>query len=87
MASNVINRYVWLLNTLLQHKELSLKEISNLWKNSGLGDNKPLPRRTFQMHRDAIEDLFNIVGYHIESRGISDHFGSDTVYFFGLLPF
>ena len=60
MASNVINRYVWLLNTLLQHKELSLKEISNLWKNGGLGDNKPLPRRTFQMHRDAIEDLFNI---------------------------
>ena len=60
MASNVINRYVWLLNTLLQHKELSLKEISNLWKNSGLGDNKPLARRTFQMHRDAIEDLFNI---------------------------
>ena len=32
MASNVINRYVWLLNTLLQHKELSLKEISKLWK-------------------------------------------------------
>ena len=60
MASNVINRYVWLLNTLLQHKELSLKEISKLWQNSGLGDNKPLPRRTFQMHRDAIEDLFNI---------------------------
>ena len=60
MASNVINRYVWLLNTLLQHKELSLKEISNLWINSGLGDNKPLPRRTFQMHREAIEDLFNI---------------------------
>ena len=60
MASNVINRYVWLLNTLLQHKELSLKEISALWQNSGLGDNKPLPRRTFQMHREAVEALFNI---------------------------
>ena len=60
MASNVINRYVWLLNTLLQHKELSLKEISTLWQNSGLGDNKPLPRRTFQMHREAVESLFNI---------------------------
>ena len=60
MASNVINRYVWLLNTLLQHKELSLKEISALWQNSGLGDNKPLPRRTFQMHREAVESLFNI---------------------------
>ena len=60
MASNVINRYVWLLNTLLQHKELSLKEISALWQNSGLGDNKPLPRRTFQMHREAVETLFNI---------------------------
>ena len=75
MASNVINRYVWLLNTLLQHKELSLKEISNMWKNSGLGDNKPLPRRTFQMHRNAIEELFGINinynaysnVYHIES--------------------
>ena len=33
------------------------------------------------------EDLLNIVGYHIESWGIGDHFGSDTVYFFGLLPF
>ena len=60
MASNVINRYVWLLNTLLQHKELSLKEISTLWQNSGLGDNKPLARRTFQMHREAVESLFNI---------------------------
>lgn len=68
MASNVINRYVWLLNTLLQHKELSLKEISNLWKNSGLGDNKPLARRTFQMHRDAIEDLFAInINYNASS--------------------
>ena len=60
MASNVINRYVWLLNTLLQHKELSFKEISELWKSSGLGDNKPLARRTFHLHRNAIEDLFNI---------------------------
>ena len=68
MASNVINRYVWLLNTLLQHKELSLKEISTLWQNSGLGDNKPLARRTFQMHRDAIEDLFAInINYNASS--------------------
>lgn len=60
MASNVINRYVWLLNTLLQQKTLSLREISELWQKSGLGDNKPLARRTFQMHRNAIEELFNI---------------------------
>ena len=68
MASNVINRYVWLLNTLLQHKELSLKEISKLWQNSGLGDSKPLARRTFQMHRDTIEDLFAInINYNAPS--------------------
>ena len=68
MASNVINRYVWLLNTLLQHKELSLKEISKLWQNSGLGDNKPLARRTFQMHRDAIEELFAVkINYNAPS--------------------
>ena len=68
MASNVINRYVWLLNTLLQHKELSFKEIGELWKSSGLGDNKPLARRTFQMHRDAIEDLFAInINYNASS--------------------
>lgn len=60
MSSNVINRYVWLLNTLLQQKALSLREISELWQKSGLGDNKPLARRTFQMHRNAIEELFNI---------------------------
>ena len=69
MASNVINRYVWLLNTLLQEKELSFSEISKRWANSGLGDNKPLARRTFILHKHAIEEMFNvIIDYSSSSR-------------------
>ena len=72
MASNVINRYVWLLNTLLQEKELSLSEISKRWENSGLGDNKPLARRTFILHKHAIEEMFNvIIDYSSSSRRYS----------------
>lgn len=75
MASNVINRYIWLLNTLLQQKRVSFREISEAWQHSYLGDNKPLARRTFHLHKNAIEDMFNVVirydsssnHYYIES--------------------
>lgn len=60
MASNVINRYIWLLNTLLQQKRVSFREISEAWERSYLGDNKPLARRTFHLHKNAVEEMFNV---------------------------
>ena len=60
MISKTFNRYIWLLNTLLQHKQLSFEEINELWKESCLGDCAPLPLRTFHQHKSAVEELFGI---------------------------
>ncbi|MBR2442770.1 MAG: WYL domain-containing protein, partial [Rikenellaceae bacterium] len=60
MASKAINRYVWLLNTLMQRKSLTFKEICDLWDRSSLNDGKPLALRTFHQHREAIAELFGV---------------------------
>jgi hypothetical protein len=71
MGSKTINRYVWLLDMLLQKKKLTYEEISNLWEKSFLGDGNPLPLRTFHQHKNAIEEMFGVEikcnasdGYH-----------------------
>ena len=60
MATKAINRYVWLLNTLMQRKSLTYKEICELWDRSSLGDGKQLALRTFHQHREAIAELFGV---------------------------
>ena len=50
MVSKTFNRYIWLLNTLLQQR----------WKDSYLGDGKPLALRTFHVHREAIAELLGL---------------------------
>ena len=57
MISKTFNRYIWLLNTLLQHRRLTFEEISCRWKDSCLGDGRPLALRTFHMHRENNEEL------------------------------
>ena len=60
MISKTFNRYIWLLNTLLQYKQLTFEEINVLWKESCLGDGTPLPLRTFHQHKNAVEELFGV---------------------------
>ena len=60
MATKAINRYVWLLNTLMQHKRLTFKEICDLWERSSLNEGKALALRTFHQHREDIAELFGV---------------------------
>ncbi len=70
MAKNYFNRYVWLLDTLMQHEYLTLTEINELWQKSALNkDGIFLPPRTFHNHREAILDTFGIKIEFDKSRG------------------
>lgn len=60
MISTTFNRYIWLVNTLIQAGRLTFEEISRKWERSSLGEGKPLPIRTFHDHRKAVEELFQI---------------------------
>lgn len=71
MGSKTINRYIWLLDVLLQKKKMTFEEVSYLWEKSCLGDGNPLPLRTFHQHKKAIEEMFGVEikcnpsdGYH-----------------------
>ncbi len=79
MAKNYFNRYVWLLDTIMQHGYLPLTEISDLWQQSALNkDGSFLPPRTFHNHRNAILDTFGIKiefdkarGYYISDKDLN----------------
>lgn len=52
-------RYAWLIDTLHRHGPCSLREIDRCWtKETTLNpDGEPLSRRTFQQHKEAINEL------------------------------
>lgn len=56
----LINRYVWLVDTLTRYDRLTRREINNLWKRSAYGDGNDMPERTFFYYRRAIEENFHI---------------------------
>jgi len=60
MARNLVNRYVWLVDTIARYGRVTLKEINRAWLHSDISDGKPLARRTFFHYRDAVEDMFDI---------------------------
>ncbi len=78
MAKNLLNRYVWLIDTIHRYGRITQKELSDLWqRNEKLSVGNPLPRRTFHAYRKAIEEMFDVniecdtstYEYYIEDEG------------------
>ena len=58
----VFRRYLWLYEVLSSYGPVGYEEIAELWSRSGLNDDhSPLPHKTFENHRRAVETLFDIV--------------------------
>ena len=61
-TSNLFNRYVWLVDTIYRRGKIIFEEISDLWSRSALNETgEDLPLRTFHNHRQAIEQMFDII--------------------------
>lgn len=60
MARNLVNRYVWLVDTITRYGRISLKALNEAWLRSDISEGKPLARRTFFHYRDGIEEMFDI---------------------------
>jgi len=61
MSSNLLARYIWIVDTVRRHGRISRSELNQKWRLSQFSDGgSPLPRRTFYNYRQAIEELFNI---------------------------
>lgn len=60
MARNLINRYVWLVDTISRYGRITLKDLNEAWLRSDISQGKPLARRTFFHYRDGVEEMFDI---------------------------
>ena len=61
MAKDLLNRYVWLVDTIRRYGRITRRELDDCWRRSRFSDgDTALPRRTFYNYRQAIEDLFDI---------------------------
>lgn len=60
MASEVLNRYIWLVELLNRTGPITLKEINRHWERSQYYDLQSIPMKTFQNHRKRIQEIFGI---------------------------
>ena len=60
MSRNLLNKYIWLLETIERHGRLSRAELNDLWLASDISGGEPLARRTFYNYRNGIEEIFGI---------------------------
>ena len=77
----MINRYVWLVDTISRYGRITLKELNEAWLRSDISEGRPLARRTFFHYRDGVEEMFDIniqcdkstFEYYIDDSGGEDN--------------
>ncbi len=60
MARDLINKYVWLVDTLNRYERLTKEELRRMWLRSPVSEGEPLPDRTFYHYRRSVEEIFHI---------------------------
>lgn len=60
MSKHVINKYIWLVDTIQRYGRITRDKLNELWVNSSLSDGEPMSRRTFYNYRQGISEMFNI---------------------------
>lgn len=60
MLNNLLDKYVWILDTINRYGKIGRRNLDELWKKSKFSRGEGLPRRTFYNYRLAIEEIFGI---------------------------
>lgn len=78
MAKNLINKYVWLVDTIYKAGSITFEGINEKWLDQEM-DDKPIPLRTFHKWRIAAEDMFHLSiecerkgGYHYYIENVAE---------------
>jgi len=58
---SIFRQYIWLVNTISEARKISLAEINQKWLKTEMSGGVELARSTFNRHKDAIEDIFDII--------------------------
>lgn len=61
MAKDLLNRYIWIIDTIRRYGRISRRQLDECWRRSPYGNGElSIPRRTFFNYRHAIEELFSL---------------------------
>ena len=77
MATNLLNKYVWLVETIYKAKRINYGELNKKWLECELSDGVDLPARTFHKWRVGVEELFGL-NIECEHRGSYRYYIADT---------
>jgi hypothetical protein len=61
MAKNLLNKYVWLVETIYRAKKISFEDINRKWLYNDLSEGMELSKRTFHKWRIAVEEMFGLI--------------------------
>ena len=57
----IFNQYIWIINTFKTYGKLTLEQLDQKWREAKVAEGNPLPRTSFNRHRDAILDMFGVI--------------------------
>ena len=61
MAKNLLNKYVWLVETIYKAKKISFQDINRRWLDNDMSEGMELPKKTFHNWRRNIEEMFGLI--------------------------
>ena len=71
MAKNLLNKYVWLVETIYKAGSITFEELNEKWLDNDMSEGVELALRTFHKWRIAAEEMFGLIiecerkgGYH-----------------------
>lgn len=79
MSVNLLNKYVWLVETIYKNKYISFEDINRKWLDDDISEGLEIPKRTFHTWIHEAEDVFGVViqcerkgGYHYYIENVDD---------------
>ena len=60
MAISLLNKYVWLVDTIYKAKYISFEKINELWLDDDMSEGLEIPKRTFHTWIHEIADMFGL---------------------------
>lgn len=67
-GQTLVNKYVWVIETIYRRRKISFKELNELWLRDEISRGADISKRTFDHWKAAILDMFGIV-IENENRG------------------
>lgn len=58
--AHIFRRYLWLYDTIARRQPVTYEELCDLWLKTDWSYGSTLPHKTFENHRNAIEELFDV---------------------------